>query len=106
MKKSEFNPDFVIELILKKYPERLDLIEKLKKCRSGYWISPAYIKFFNQKNVDIIECVDLCLAGTPTVILDLVSDGRIYGIEFWENFDQLDSTRVSYKQKNRNPESR
>lgn len=84
-----FNSQWIVELVKKQEPERLDIIEALEKCTKGKWESRAYIYFVSQKNANqkgaewqFKENIVLEHKKIGTIVLDVLKDGRIGGIEF------------------------
>ena len=89
MTNKDFKPNWIIELVKEQEPDRLDVIDALLKCTNGIWESRAYIYFVSQKNVNqkgaewqFKENIVLEHKKVGTIVLDVLKDGRIGGIEF------------------------
>ena len=79
----------IVELIRKQKPERLDLIDQLRKQMNGSIDLRPYVKFVNsykpnQKGSEwqFDENIILEHETEGTIVLDILKDGRIGGIEF------------------------
>ncbi|KXX71065.1 hypothetical protein [Flammeovirga sp. SJP92] len=89
MQKQEFYIEQIIALVREQEPERLDVIEKLEKSEKKKWIRQPYIYFVEAENPNqedsewqfdeniVLEC-----ETEGTIVLDILKDGRIGGIEF------------------------
>ena len=89
MQKPEFHIEQIIELIKEQEPDRLDLIEELEKSERKKWIRQPYIHFVsaerpNQSDSEwqFEENIVLEHETEGTIVLDILKDGRIGGIEF------------------------
>ena len=79
----------IVELISKQEPERMDLIDQLRKQVKGSIDLKPYVRFVNsdkpnQKGSEwqFDENVILEHETEGTIVLDILKDGRIGGIEF------------------------
>ena len=79
----------IVELIRKQEPERVDLIDQLRKQIKGSIDIKAYVQFVNsdkpnQKGSEwqFDENIILEHETEGTIVLDILKDGRIGGIEF------------------------
>ncbi|SDI64100.1 hypothetical protein [Winogradskyella thalassocola] len=88
-KQETFKINWIIELIKEQEPERTDLIEQLENSEIKEWFRQAYIRFVsgfrsNQPNSEwqFKENIELEHPTEGTIILDILKDGRIGGIEF------------------------
>lgn len=84
-----FEIELIIELIKEQEPERLDLIKELEKSKIRRWIRQPYVSFVSSENANepgaqwqFKENVVLEHDGEGTIVLDILQDGRIGGIEF------------------------
>ena len=89
MKNQYFKIEWIIELIKEQEPDRTDLIEQLKKCDIQKWTRQPYIHLVsdaepNQPGSEwqFEECIVLEHDSEGTIVLDILKDGRIGGIEF------------------------
>ncbi|WP_258541692.1 hypothetical protein [Parvicella tangerina] len=89
MQESEFHIDQIIELIKEQESERLDLIEQLEKSDRKKWIRQPYIRFVSAERPNqpgsewqFDENIVLEHKTEGTIVLDILKDGRIGGIEF------------------------
>lgn len=89
MQETYFHIEQIIELIKEQEPERLDLIEQLKKSDKKNWIKQPYIHFVSAERLNIPgsewqfdENIVLEHKIEGTIVLDILKDGRIGGIEF------------------------
>lgn len=81
--------NYIIELIERQKPERLDVIEALRNASNGKWASAGYYQFVDSKNANqpgadwqIDESFALAQENDANIVLDLLKDGRIGGVEF------------------------
>ncbi|NCB07624.1 MAG: hypothetical protein EOM73_05625 [Bacteroidia bacterium] len=84
-----FDIKWIIEMIKEQEPDRVDLIDQLKKSERKKWIRQPYINFVsgerpNQPGSEwqIDENIVLEHETEGTIVLDILKDGRIGGIEF------------------------
>ena len=84
-----FKIELIIELIKEQEPERTDLIEQLENSEIKEWFRQGYVRFVsgfrpNQPNSEwqFEENIELEHSSEGTIILDILKDGRIGGIEF------------------------
>ena len=84
-----FPADHIIALIREQYPEREDLIRAIQLCNNGQWDSPAYVHFVNRSHPNkegsewqFDDSVNLESEEEGTIVLDILKDGRIGGVEF------------------------
>jgi uncharacterized protein YuzE len=89
MKETYFNIEQIIELIKEQEPERLDLIEQLKKSDKKNWIRQPYVRFVSSQKPNqpgsewqFDENIVLEDEVEGAIVLDILKDGRIGGIEF------------------------
>lgn len=89
MKNPYFDIEWIIDLIKEQEPDRTDLIEQLKKSDRKKWIRQPYIHFIsgarpNQPGSEwqFEENIVLEHKSEGTIVLDILKDGRIGGIEF------------------------
>ncbi len=89
MKDEYFKIEWIIDLIKEQEPERIDLIEQLKNSEIKEWLKQAYVRFVNgfrpnQPNSEwqFEENIELEHPTEGTIVLDILKDGRIGGIEF------------------------
>lgn len=85
----DFDPEWIIELARAQVSDRTDIIETLEQCRKGTWESRAYIHFVSQKNANqpnsewqFEENIVLEHPKKGTIVLDVLKDKKIGGIEF------------------------
>lgn len=88
-KQPTFKIEWITELLKEQEPERTDLIEQIEKIERKEWFRQAYVKFVsgfkpNQPNTEwqFEENIELEHPTEGTIILDILKDGRIGGIEF------------------------
>ncbi len=84
----------IIELVKQQEPSRNDVIEALTKCSGGQWRNKAYYNFVDSTNANqegaewqFDENIILEHEEMGTIVLDLLKDKRIGGIEFLKNLD-------------------
>ena len=89
MKDSYFDIEWIIELIKEQEPDRLDLIDQLKKSDKQKGIRQPYIRFVSGERPNrpgsgwqFDENIVLEHETEGTIVLDILKDGRIGGIEF------------------------
>ncbi len=95
MKEPYFDIEWIIELIKEQEPERLDLIQELKKLDIKKWIRQPYIYFVSTEKPNqpgsewqFDENIVLEHETEGTIVLDILKDGRIGGIEFLNQIPQ------------------
>lgn len=79
----------IVELIRKQEPERVDLINQLRKQAKGSIDLKPYVQFVNSDKPNqegsewqFNENIILERETEGTIVLDVLKDGRIGGIEF------------------------
>lgn len=84
-----FKIEWIIKLIKEQELERTDLIEQLENSEIKEWFRQAYVRFEsgfrpNQPNSEwqFEENIELEHSTEGTIVLDILKDGRIGGIEF------------------------
>jgi len=89
MIESYFKIDWIITLIKDQEPERTDLIEQLQKSERKEWIRQPYIRFVSGVRPNLLgsewqfeKNIILEHDTEGTIVLDILKDGRIGGIEF------------------------
>jgi len=87
--KDIFDMDDIVKLVETQEPTRIDLIIALRNCKGGHWTSEAYYQFVdshnaNQPNSDWQhdQCIVLEQKDKGDIVIDLLKEGRIGGIEF------------------------
>jgi len=82
--KVDFDPDWIIDLVKVQEPLRKDIIDALKKCKKGYWNSKAWVYFADKDGPEwqIAENFILNHETKGLIVLDLLKNGKIGGIEF------------------------
>ena len=88
-KTATFKKQWIIDLIKEQDPERFDLIEQLESLEVSEWFRQGYVRFVSSVRANQAgspwqhqECVELEHPTEGTIILDVLKDGRIGGIEF------------------------
>ncbi|PHQ28095.1 hypothetical protein CJ305_16905 [Leeuwenhoekiella nanhaiensis] len=76
-------------MIKEREPERTDLIKQLENSEIKEWFKQAYVRFVsgfkpNQSDSEwqFEECIELEHSSEGIIVLDILKDGRIGGIEF------------------------
>ena len=89
MQEPEFHIEQIIELIKVQKPERHDLVKQLEKSERKKWIRQPYIQFVSAERPNqtgsewqFDENIVLEHKTEGTIVLDVLKDGRIGGIEF------------------------
>ena len=84
-----FDIQWIIKLISEQEPHRIDLIEQIGKIKKKKWVRQPYVQFVNSSNPNqegsewqFEENIILEHETEGTIILDILKDGRIGGIEF------------------------
>jgi len=81
----------IIELVKDQYPDREDLIMGLKNAIGGHWSNKAYFQFVDSTNANQQGSEwqhDTCIiVDEANIVIDLLKDGRIGGIEFLSLLD-------------------
>ena len=88
MEDEQFDIESVIDLIKEQEPERLDIIEQLRTADKNKWNRQAYIYLVSGKQPNepgsewqFAESIVLEHETEGTIVLDILKDGRIGGIE-------------------------
>ncbi len=89
MKGKYFKIEWIIKLISEQEPERTDLFEQLNRIGEKSWPRQAYINFVSTEKPNQVgsewqfkESIVLEHENEGTIVLDILKDGRIGGIEF------------------------
>ncbi|HVH36261.1 MAG TPA: hypothetical protein VM847_19345 [Tahibacter sp.] len=84
-----YDPGWLVDAAAREYPDRPGLAAALARCTRARWESSAYVHFVtarraNQPGAEWQFESSLALEDTAhgTVILDILRDGRIGGVEF------------------------
>lgn len=84
-----FDITWIIDLIREQEPKRIDLVEQLKKSEITGWVRQPYVRFVSSENANqpgaewqFEENIVLEHETEGTIVLDILKDGRIGGIEF------------------------
>jgi hypothetical protein len=85
----------IIKLVQDQQPERVDIISALKNCKGGHWSSNGYYQFVDSSNANQSgstwqhnDCIVLEQQDKGDIVIDLLMDGRIGGIEFIDLIDK------------------
>lgn len=79
----------IADLLTEQYSEEIEIIENLRSCKEGFWISKAYLQFVSSDNPNEPDSkwqfeknivLEDKLEGT--IILDILTENQIGGIEF------------------------
>ncbi|MCG8839022.1 hypothetical protein G1K37_11760 [Tenacibaculum dicentrarchi] len=88
-KQETFKIEWIIDLIKEQESERTDLIEFLENVDRKEWFRQAYVRFVsgfkpNEPNSEwqFEENIELEHPTEGTIILDILKNGRVGGIEF------------------------
>lgn len=80
---------WIIDLIKEQEPERIDLIDQLKKSDRRKWIRQPYVYFVSGEKPNqpgsawqFEESIVLEHDSEGTIVIDILENGRIGGIEF------------------------
>ena len=84
----------LIKILEKEEPKNEKLINSLQNCNGGKWKNKAYFQFVNSENPNKVgsewQFLDNIIFEHEkfgTIILDLLKDNRIGGLEFYELLD-------------------
>ncbi len=95
-KRKYFKKEWLIELLKEQKPKREDLILQLEEMTVSEWIKKPYIRFVNGENANqkgaewqFDENIVLEHKTEGTIVLDILKDGRIGGIELLNELDYL-----------------
>jgi len=79
----------IIKLVKEFEPVRQDINLALQNCKEGNWSSKVYYKFVDSINANQIgsewqheECIVIESKKEGDIVIDLLKDGKIGGIEF------------------------
>ncbi|MGZ3912042.1 MAG: hypothetical protein ACXVBR_18290 [Flavisolibacter sp.] len=85
----------IIELVKKQESGRQDIIDALQNTPSGRWTSNGYYCFVDSRNANepgaqwqFDESMVLEQENKGEIVLDILKDGRIGGIEFIDLIDK------------------
>ena len=89
------NIEGIIKLVEQQEPDRGDLVIALQNCKNGQWTSNGYYQFVDSKNANQIgskwqfdENIVLEQENKGDIVLDILKDGSIGGIEFIDLIDK------------------
>jgi len=87
MKNPYFDINLIIDLILEKEPNRIDLIEQLKNTEWQKFLRRGYLHLISIEDQfdsewQIHETIVLEHEEEGTIVLDILESGKIKGIEF------------------------
>lgn len=89
------NIEAIIKLVREQVPEQPEIIAALKRCSGGKWTSSGYYQFIDSKNANqpgaawqIAESIVLEQENKGDIVLDVLKDGQIGGIEFIDLIEQ------------------
>jgi hypothetical protein len=79
----------IIRLVKRQQPDRDDIVSHLQKYPQGQWTRPGYYQFVDSTNANMPgavwqhdECIVLEQENEGDIVLDVLRDGRVGGIEF------------------------
>ena len=91
----EIDIDQIIKLVEQQQPLRQDVVSALRNCKGGSWDGSGYFRFGNDRNANQPgatwqhqESLVIEQESKGEIVIDLLSDGRIGGIEFIDFIDQ------------------
>ncbi|MBC8351419.1 MAG: hypothetical protein H8E66_05500 [Planctomycetes bacterium] len=86
-----FDPTWLIELASQDRPDLAWLPDQLARCTYGTWTNACYVKFVDSTNANqpgaewqYRESVELFHPQRGALHLDILKDGRVGGIEFYD----------------------
>jgi hypothetical protein len=89
------NIQAIIKLVEEQESSRQDVIEALKNCSAGQWTSNGYFQFVSSENANQPnsewqhdECLVIEQKDKGDIVIDVLKDGRIGGIEFIDLIDK------------------
>lgn len=93
--KETFNINEIIKLVMEQEPDRQDLIKALLETKGGYWSGNGYYQFVDSKYANQAgadwqhdESIVLEQENGGDIVIDLIKDGRVGGIEFIDLIDK------------------
>jgi hypothetical protein len=93
--KDRIDIEEIIKLVQGQEPARQDIIAALRNCKGGHWYSSGYYNFVDSRNANQTgsewqhdECIVLEQQNQGDIVIDLLKDGRIGGIEFIDLIDK------------------
>ena len=94
--RDKINIEYIIALVKEQEPERTDIVLALSNCSEGKWTTNGYYSLViadnkpNQpgSNWQYDESIVIEQKNAGDIIIDLLKDGRIGGIEFMDLIDQ------------------
>ena len=85
----------IIKLVEEQLPDRQDIVKALLECGNGSWTSRGYLQFVssinaNQPNAEWqhSDCIVIEQKNRGDIVIDVLKDGRIGGIEFIDLIDK------------------
>ena len=88
MKETYFDIQMIIDLLKEQEPDRLEFIDQLQKIERKMWIRQPYIRFVSAERPNqpgsewqFDENIVLEHETEGTIVLDILKDGRVGGIE-------------------------
>lgn len=94
--KNLINIENIIKLVKEQEPDRQDIVSALINCKSGQWTSNGYYSFVipdNKPNQPVSnwqhqESIVIEQPEKGDIVIDLLKDGRVGGIEFIDLIDK------------------
>ena len=87
--------EYIIKLVEEQEPDRPDLVTALWNCKGGFWTSNGYYQFVDSRNPNQPgsawqheDCIVIEQNDKGDIVIDLLKDGRIGGIEFIDLIDK------------------
>lgn len=81
--------DYIIKLAENQLGDMPNVIDALRKAKDGFWDGKAYYRFVDSRNANqpgaewqFDGCIVLEQVDKGDLVIDLLKDGRIGGIEF------------------------
>lgn len=85
----KFDIQKIIKLVQEQKPESQEIVSALQNCQDGHWSGKAYYQFVDSGNPNEPgtewqheECIIIEQQNDGDIVIDLLKDGRVGGIEF------------------------
>jgi hypothetical protein len=93
--KDQIDIEYIIKLVKQQESDRQDIVDALLNCKNGHWSRNGYYQFVDSTNANKPnsewqhdECIVIEQKNKGDIIIDMLKDGRIGGIEFSDLIDK------------------
>jgi hypothetical protein len=95
MKTDKIDIEKLMRLVREQKPDRDDIVTALRNCKGGHWSSNGYYQYVSSHNPNQPgsewqhdEYIVIEQDNEGDIVIDLLKDGRVGGIEFIDQIDK------------------